>query len=180
MSLEKSLYKRKTDNPKTGWSDERRAKFSEKCKEAHANNTWFKKSKKIVGRNISNGLKNAAKFRNRSEAMKKSWERRKAAKSIINHPPTTLSENLLDKAPLPVSEKINIKPEVIDTGGKIEFEGIIPALTLKRIEAIFDIVENNFGIRPELNDFIADAINDKISKVFLEIHPSFEEFHKRY
>ena len=79
----------------------------------------------------------------------------------------------MDKAPLPVSEKINIKPEVIDTGGKIEFEGIIPALTLKRIEAIFDIVENNFGIRPELNDFIADAINDKISKVF-------EEFHKRY
>jgi len=32
-------YVRKTDNPNMGWSDERRAKYSAQCKEAHANGT---------------------------------------------------------------------------------------------------------------------------------------------
>lgn len=165
MSLEKSLYKRKTDNPKTGWSDERRAKFSEKCKEAHANNTWFKKSKKIVGRNISNGLKNAAKFRNRSEAMKKSWERRRAAKSIMNHAPTTLSENLLDSAPLPLKEVQEFIPEKIESKPEVSDTEILPILMLKRIENLFDMIEKNFGIQPDLNAFIINAVDDKMSEI---------------
>ena len=69
--MRKSTYKRKTDNPKMGWSDERRAKFSELCKKARANKTWFKKSDKDVSEAISNGKKEAQKFRNRSEGQKK-------------------------------------------------------------------------------------------------------------
>ena len=40
-------YVRKTDNPNMAWSDERRAKYSAQCKEARANGTWHKKSKKV-------------------------------------------------------------------------------------------------------------------------------------
>ena len=69
----KSTYTRKTTNPKMDWSEERKAKWSAQCKEAHANKTWYKKSKKAVGLAISNGKKEALKFKNRSEAMKKSW-----------------------------------------------------------------------------------------------------------
>ena len=165
MSMEKSPYKRKTNSPKMGWSDERRAKFSAKCRESHANNTWFKKSKKVVGRNISNGLKNAAKFRNRSEAMKQSWERRRAAKAIMNHPPTTLSENLLDSAPLPLKEVQEFIPEKIESKPEVSDTEILPILMLKRIENLFDMIEKNFGIQPDLNAFIINAVDDKMSEV---------------
>ena len=165
MSMEKSPYKRKTNSPKMGWSDERRAKFSAKCRESHANNTWFKKSKKVVGRNISNGLKNAAKFRNRSEAMKKSWERRRAAKSIMNHAPTTLSENLLDSAPLPLKEVQEFIPEKIESKPEVSDTEILPILMLKRIENLFDMIEKNFGIQPDLNAFIINAVDDKMSEI---------------
>ena len=165
MSMEKSPYKRKTNSPKMGWSDERRAKFSAQCREAHANNTWFKKSKKVVGRNISNGLKNAAKFRNRSEAMKKSWERRRAAKSIMNHAPTTLSENLLDSAPLPLKEVQEFIPEKIESKPEVSDTEILPILMLKRIENLFDMIEKNFGIQPDLNAFIINAVDDKMSEI---------------
>ena len=161
----KSPYKRKTNSPKMGWSDERRAKFSAQCREAHANNTWFKKSKKVVGRNISNGLKNAAKFRNRSEAMKKSWERRRAAKSIMNHAPTTLSENLLDSAPLPLKEVQEFIPEKIESKPEVSDTEILPILMLKRIENLFDMIEKNFGIQPDLNAFIINAVDDKMSEI---------------
>ena len=163
--MEKSPYKRKTNSPKMGWSDERRAKFSAKCRESHANNTWFKKSKKVVGRNISNGLKNAAKFRNRSEAMKKSWERRRAAKSIMNHAPTTLSENLLDSAPLPLKEVQEFIPEKIESKPEVSDTEILPILMLKRIENLFDMIEKNFGIQPDLNAFIINAVDDKMSEI---------------
>ncbi len=165
MSMGKSPYKRKTNSPKMGWSDERRAKFSAQCREAHANNTWFKKSKKVVGRNISNGLKNAAKFRNRSEAMKKSWERRRAAKSIMNHAPTTLSENLLDSAPLPLKEVQEFIPEKIESKPEVSDTEILPILMLKRIENLFDMIEKNFGIQPDLNAFIINAVDDKMSEI---------------
>ena len=165
MSMGKSPYKRKTNSPKMGWSDERRAKFSAQCREAHANNTWFKKSKKVGGRNISNGLKNAAKFRNRSEAMKKSWERRRAAKSIMNHAPTTLSENLLDSAPLPLKEVQEFIPEKIESKPEVSDTEILPILMLKRIENLFDMIEKNFGIQPDLNAFIINAVDDKMSEI---------------
>ena len=104
----KSTYTRKTTNPNMAWSEERKAKYSAQCREAHANGTRYKKSKKAVSRAISNGKKEALKFKNRSEAMKKSWRKRKRLSernefnnAIMNHAPTTLSENLLDKAVLP-------------------------------------------------------------------------------
>lgn len=64
-------YARVTDNPNMGWSDERKAKFSETCKNAHADGTWHKKSKKAVSEAISNGLKAATKYRNRSNGQKR-------------------------------------------------------------------------------------------------------------
>jgi len=115
----KSTYTRKTDNPKMAWSEERRAKYSAQCKEAHANGTRYKQSKKAVSRAISNGLKEAVKRRNRSEAMKKSWKKRQAQKAepvdFFSSPEikkrlderdggvrqSAMSENLLDKAVLP-------------------------------------------------------------------------------
>jgi len=101
------------------WSEERRAKYSAQCKEAHANGTRYKQSKKAVSRAISNGLKEAVKRRNRSEAMKKSWKKRQAQKAepvdFFSSPEikkrlderdggvrqAAMSENLLDKAVLP-------------------------------------------------------------------------------
>ena len=75
--MENSTYKRKTSNPKMAWSEERRAEFSAQCKKAHADGTWHKKSKKAVSKAISNGKKEAIKFKNRSMAQKKSWAKRK-------------------------------------------------------------------------------------------------------
>ena len=124
----KSAYTRKTTNPKMDWSEERKAKWSAQCKEAHANKTWYKKSKKAVGLAISNGKKEALKFKNRSEAMKKSWRKRKRLSernefnnAIMNHAPTTLSENLLDKAVLP-EEVLNGVAEVALDFGKPKTE----------------------------------------------------------
>ena len=167
MSMEKSPYKRKTNSPKMGWSDERRAKFSAKCRESHANNTWFKKSKKVVGRNISNGLKNAAKFRNRSEAMKQSWERRRAAKAIMNHPPTTLSENLLDSAPLPFEEKIN-PPEEINPPE-------ITTSTEQDLIKMLELLEKYLGYKLTVKEFTEQAVKEKMYRVAAVFNPD-----KRY
>ena len=91
----KSTYTRKTTNPKMDWSEERKAKWSAQCKEAHANKTWYKQSKKAVGLAISNGKKEAVKFKNRSKAMKKSWRRRqqKERKQIVSPEPWSLSRD---------------------------------------------------------------------------------------
>jgi hypothetical protein len=65
--MESSAYKRKTTNPKIGWSNERRKEFSAKMKKAHAEGTWNKKSKEVIGAAISNGLKRANEKREREE-----------------------------------------------------------------------------------------------------------------
>ena len=144
-----NYYKRKTDNPNMGWSDERRAKYSKQCKEAHANGTWHKKSKKAVGKAISKGKLDAVKRRNRSEGQK-----RRHAKAIQNYPATTFSENLLDSAPLP-DEDVVIKPKK----AKPAFN-----LPMGKIIALFDLIEENFGVRPNLNEFVNCAVKEKLAK----------------
>ena len=146
----KSYYKRKTDNPNMGWSDERRAKYSKQCKEAHADGTWHKKSKKAVGKAISKGKLDAVKRRNRSEGQK-----RRHAKAIQNYPATTFSENLLDSAPLP-DEDVVIKPKK----AKPAFN-----LPMGKIIALFDLIEENFGVRPNLNEFVNSAVEEKLAKI---------------
>lgn len=148
----KSTYTRKTTNPKMDWSEERKAKWSAQCKEAHANKTWYKQSKKAVGLAISNGKKEAVKFKNRSEAMKKSWRKRQQK--------ATLSENLLDSAVLPEKEKVNIKPK--PKAGMPALD--IPIASIEKIEAFFDLVEEELGVRPSLQEFINNAIDEKLSK----------------
>ena len=148
----KSTYTRKTTNPKMDWSEERKAKWSAQCKEAHANKTWYKKSKKAVGLAISNGRKEAVKTKNRSEAMKKSWRKRQQK--------ATLSENLLDSAVLPEKEKVNIKPK--PKAGMPALD--IPIASIEKIEAFFDLVEEELGVRPSLQEFINNAIDEKLSK----------------
>jgi len=160
-----TTYVRKTDNPNMAWSDERRAKWSAQCKEAHASKTWYKKSKKAVSNAISNGRKEAAKFKNRSEGQKKAWIRRKAngeglQKSIQCHPPTTLSENLLDKATMPAEEST----DSLDTKRVIVKPNLALDLPIEKIEAFFDVIEAQLGVRPSLKDFITNAIDEKLSR----------------
>jgi len=145
-------YVRKTDNPNMGWSDERRAKYSKQCKEARANGTWHKKSKKAVGLAISNGKKEAIKRKNRSEGQKK---RHAVAKAVQNYPATTFSENLLDSAPLPEKDVV-VKPK---ENGKGYY------LKTGKIKALFDLIEENFGVRPNLNEFVNSAVEEKLAKV---------------
>lgn len=147
-------YERKTSNPKMAWSDERKAKYSAQCKEAHANGTWHKKSKKAVGKAISEGRRKAVKRRNRSEGQK-----RRHARAIQNYPATTFSENFLDSAPLP-EKKVVTKPKKV--------EGYY--LKTGKIKALFDLIEENFGVRPNLNDFVNSAVEEKLAKVAKALH----------
>ena len=82
-------YERKTTNPNMGWSDERRAKYSAQCKEAHANGTRHKISKKAVSLAISNGKKDAVKRKNRSEGQIRRHREAsvKGIKEILANPP---------------------------------------------------------------------------------------------
>jgi len=151
-----NYYKRKTDNPKMGWSDERRAKYSKQCKEARANGTWHKKSKKAVGLAISNGKREAIKRKNRSEGQKK---RHAVAKAVQNYPATTFSENLLDSASLP-DEDVVVKPkEIVVRNGKGYF------LKTGKLKALLDLIEENFGVRPDLNEFVNSAVEEKMARV---------------
>ena len=131
-----STYVRKTTNPKMGWSEERKAEWSAQCKKRHAEGKFYKKSKKAVGLAISNGRKEAVKFKNRSEGQKK------------RH--ANFSENLLDKAQLP-DEVVtaNIKTEVIGD----------------RIGRVFDFLEKNFGVRPNYSEFIISAVEEKLERI---------------
>ena len=70
-------YVRKTDNPNMGWSEERKAAWSERVRKAHADGTWNKMSKRKVGQNISKGRKAANKKRSLSNARKRGWETRR-------------------------------------------------------------------------------------------------------
>jgi deoxyribodipyrimidine photolyase-like uncharacterized protein len=131
-----STYTRKTDNPNMGWSEARKAEWSVQCKKRHAEGNFYKKSKKDIGILISNGKKEAVKFKNRSNGQRK------------RH--ANLSENLLDKAQLPEEvETANIKTDLIGD----------------RIGRVFDFLEKNFGVRPNYKEFIISAVEEKLEKI---------------
>jgi len=131
--MEKSTYKRKTNNPKMGWSDERRAKFSEICKKARANKTWFKKSDKAVSEAISNGKKEAQKFRNRSEGQKKRYSDQANIKKVV-------ASNPIEK--------------VDDRGYTFTFSHSLS----RELSEWFNIFEKRFGIRPDFGHFCTSAV----------------------
>jgi len=155
-------YERKTDNPKMAWSDERKAEYSAKCKEAHANGTWHKKSKRAVGKAISEGKKEAVKRRNRSEG-----QRRRHAKVIQNYPATTFSENLLDSAPLP-EKKVVTKPKKVEP--VLNLPKAVSPLVINAVIDLFDLIEDHLGVRPDFNEFVNSAVEEKLVKVAKALH----------
>ena len=110
-------YVRKTTNPNMVWSPERRAAWAEQCRKAHADKTWYKKSKRQVSNAISNGKKEAVKFRNRSEG-----QRRRHANGTKNLETSTenlgerftLIEAKLSKVFHFLEESFGIKPDAGD------------------------------------------------------------------
>ena len=156
----KSYYKRKTDNPNMGWSDERRAKYSKQCKESHADGTWHKKSKKAVGKAISKGKLDAVKRRNRSNGQRR---RHAQAKAVQHYPATTFSENLLDSAPLPEEDVVHSYLPNQEEVQAFNFP-------MGKIKALFDLIEENFGVRPNLNEFVNCAVKEKLAKAVKALH----------
>ena len=195
-----STYKRKTDNPKLAWSEERKAEASARQKKMIADGTWYKMSKKQRGKNISKGLRDAAKRRNRSngqlkrhasrpdkffsatEVKKRLNERkREEQKAVMNHAPTTLSENLLDKAVLPeevlngVAEvALDIKeeddyigisfPEPFETWDSDQKKEFVEQIAM--VSQVFDQVELALGQRPSLHWLLKTAIDEKMKNIY--------------
>ena len=192
-----STYKRVTDNPKLAWSEERKAAASEQRKKMLADGTWFKMSKKQRGRKISEGKRAAAQRRNRSNGqlkrhankeffsaheIKKRLNERKAEeqKAVMSHAPTTLSENLLDKAVMPevlngVAEvAADIKeeddyigisfPEPFETWDSDQKKEFVEQIAM--VSQVFDQVELAFGQRPSLHGLLMTAIDARLKKIF--------------
>ena len=139
-------YVRKTDNPNMGWSDERRAKYSAQCKEAHANGTRYKKSKKAVGLAISNGKKEAIKRKNRSEGQKRRHQKMDDQANIKK-----LRKEVPVNEPRPPRSPFTIVGCTRD-----ELENAVVDL--------FDLIEDQFGVRPNYNDFLNDAVEEKLER----------------
>ena len=146
-----TTYKRKTNNPKLAWSSERREAWSLRMKQENANGTWHKKSKKAIGKAISEGRKAASKRRNLSLARKKGWEKRKqngngiSTKTILNHPPTSLSDNYC-----PVVDPIK---------DSLTSESIL------QVQNFLDQMEKEFGVACLVEDFVKLAIQEKIARI---------------
>jgi len=155
-------YERKTSNPKMAWSDERKAEYSTQCKEAHANGTWHKKSKRAVSKAISEGKRKAVKRRNRSEGQK-----RRHAKAIQNYPATTFSENFLDSAPLP-EKKVVTKPKKVEP--VLNLPKAVSPLVINAVIDLFDLIEDHLGVRPDFNEFVNSAVEEKMAKVVKALH----------
>jgi len=194
-----STYKRKTDNPKLAWSEERKAEASARQKKMIADGTWYKMSKKQRGKNISKGLRDAAKRRNRSngqlkrhasrpdkffsatEVKKRLNERkREEQKAVMSHAPTTLSENLLDKAVLPEEVLNGVAEVALDFGkpktGKHPFPEPFETWDdkqmgefvhlLSSVTGILDQAERAFGMRPSLHWLLMTAIDEKMKNIY--------------
>ncbi len=143
-------YVRKTDNPNMGWSDERRAKYSAQCKEARKNGTWHKQSKKAVGLAISNGKKEAVKRKNRSEGQKRRHREAsaKSIKGILANPPK-------------VDDQANIKRVQVANQETLDPLNVDVA---NAVVDLFDLIEDHLGVRPEYDDFLNDAVEDKLAR----------------
>ena len=143
-------YKRKTTNPNYDWSDQRRAEYSEKCKEAHANGTWSKKKNK-------RGVGRPRKIH------------QPEAKAVQNYPATSFSENLLETASIP-----KVLPGKLSSSFS-EGEVVIkwswdPGVFDAEIKVLFDQIEECLGIRPDLDVFINSAVEEKIARVKKTLH----------
>ena len=187
-------YVRVTKNPNMGWSDERKAKFSETCKNAHANNTWHKKSKKAVSEAISNGLKAATKYRNRSNGQKRrhqndqvNIERLRTEINLTDDHKkgiTIQQREAVDSMPqltdLPNTEKILVQGvedadryctnwEKINSEIREGSDRPAPVEISKKhmdfIMELFDKIEAVFGVRPDVNEFVGSAIEGKLQSV---------------
>ena len=170
-------YVRVTENPNMGWSDERKAKFSEDCKNAHANGTWHKKSKKAVSEAISNGLKAATKYRNRSNGQKRRHQNDQVNIKRLQQERVAeklLVEGLQDTVPILTQgaeeadryctnwDKINAElREGSDRPAPIE----ISKKHMDFIMELFDKIEAVFGVRPDVNEFVGSAIESKLQSV---------------
>ena len=75
------------------------------------------------------------------------------SKAVQNYPATTFSENLLETAPLPEHS--------LNSGASLQ----VYTFQSSSIESLFDQIEECLGIRPDLDEFIDSAIEDKIEKV---------------
>jgi hypothetical protein len=195
-------YTRKTDNPKAAWSEERKAKASAKQKQMIADGTWFKMSKKQRSKNISKGLRDAAKRRNRSNGqLKRHWKKEadkffsatevnkrlnerkgEEQKAVMSQAPTTLSEDLLEKAVLPekvlngVAEVASDIKKGKDKKGKVSFPEPYEvwdndqkkefAEMISMVSHVLDQVELAFGGRPSLHTLIMTALDARLKKIF--------------
>ena len=163
-------YVRKTDNPNMGWSDERRAKYSAQCKVARSNGTWHKKSKKAVGLAISNGKKEAIKRKNRSEGQKRR-HREVSLHNILSKTPKELL-NQVSPPPPKVDDQVNIKElrkevpvnEPRPPRSPFTIVGCTRAELENAVVDLFDLIEDHFGVRPNYNDFLNNAVEDKLAK----------------
>jgi len=144
-------YVRKTGNPNMGWSDERRAKYSAQCKEAHANGTRHKISKKAVSLAISNGKKDAVKRKNRSEGQIRRHREAsvKGIKEILANPPKVDDQANMKR--IQVANQEPLDPLNVDVANAVV--------------DLFDLIEDHLGVRPEYDDFLNDAVEDKLAKI---------------
>ncbi len=162
-------YVRKTDNPNMGWSDERRAKYSAQCKEAHANGTRYKKSKKAVGLAISNGRKEAIKRKNRSEGQKRRHREAgisptaKAIRDVLSTP-HSLSPKVDDQANIKELRKEVPVNEPRPPRSPFTIVGCTREELENAVVDLFDLIEDQFGVRPNYNDFLNDAVEEKLER----------------
>ncbi len=144
-------YVRKTTNPNMGWSDERKAESSAKRKQAHAENKWHKKSKEEVALAISNGRKEAIKRKNRSEGQKRRHQKSsvKAVREILATP----SPKVDDQANIKRIQVANQEPlDPLDTA------------VANAVIDLFDLIEDHLGVRPEYDDFLNNAVEEKLAE----------------
>jgi len=148
-------YVRKTTNPKMAWSDERKAESSAKRKQAHAENKWHKKSKEEVALAISNGRKEAIKRKNRSEGQKRRHREANGlgALSGVNEIFAGTGYKVDDQANMKRIQVANQEPlDPLDTA------------VANAVIDLFDLIEDHLGVRPEYDDFLNNAVEEKLAE----------------
>ena len=154
-------YVRKTDNPNMGWSDERKAEYSAQCKVARANGTWHKKSKKAVGLAISNGKREAIKRRNRSEGQKRRHQESSVKTVWMGVPEEDKAD---DQANIKeIGKRVGVSPQQ-KNGGLTPAMLTIGDFSSNAIVDLFDLIEDHLGVRPNYDDFLNNAVEDKLAK----------------
>jgi len=181
-------YVRVTENPNMGWSNERKAEASARQKKMHADGTWHKKSKKAVSMAISNGLKESIKHRNRSNGQKRrhqnDQENIKKLQQESSHSRTMrIAEDVANIDPSYVSATEKVLTQGVEDAERycINWEKInsemregsdkpapieISKMHMNFITELFNKIEDIFGIRPDVGEFVGSAIEDKLQSVW--------------